>query len=144
MPLKHNITKHDVLATRIRKLSMKGGATEQAPDDIRLFTTAVIIASFSSGLSWKTHNALMEDLSKLKSPEVKEEYKSALSGKWKNISVTDVSEILSKGISDVGFSTWMYFNVDKKHHGMYKDAWESFQKDFLDSCDDLEVARESK
>ncbi len=153
MPLKHNITKQDVLITRIRKLSLKirtskislkGDIAERNFEDLRLFTTAVIIASFSSGLSWKTHNALMENPSRLNSSEIKEEYESSLMTKWKNVSVEDVSEIIGKGISDAAFSTWMYFNVDKRHHGVYKEAWEGFQKEFLDSCDDMEIARESR
>ncbi len=144
MPLKHNMTKHDVLATKIRKLSLKGGVAELGDEDKKLFITAVMVASFSSGLSWQTHNALMGEISKLNSPEVKEEYRNSLLSKWKNISAADISEVISKGVSDAAFATWMYFNVDKREHGLYKATWEGLQREFLDACDDMEIVKESK
>ena len=58
MPLKHNITKYDVLATRIRKIALKNGAVNISDQEKRAVVMAVLIASFSSGQSWRTHNLI--------------------------------------------------------------------------------------
>ncbi|MCL4389189.1 MAG: hypothetical protein M1528_03085 [Candidatus Marsarchaeota archaeon] len=139
MPLKHNITKYDVLATRIRKLSLKNGTTSHTPEEKEALITAVLIASFASGPSWQTHNALKDNISALNSAGVKEEYRQAAASKWKSISAADISEVLNKGISDGAFSTWMYFNVEQENHTAYRDAWTALNKAFLDSCDNIEV-----
>ena len=139
MPLKHNITKYDVLATRIRKLSLKNGTTSHTPEEKEALITAVLVASFASGLSWQTHNALKDKISALNSNEVKEEYRQASASKWKSISAADISEVLNKGISDGAFSTWMYFNVEQENHVPYREVWMELNREFLDSCDNLEV-----
>ena len=72
MPLKHNVTKYDVLATKIRKIALKP-SSDLSKEEKRSAIMAVIVASLSSSHSWKTHNLLMDGLSNLNSEEVREE-----------------------------------------------------------------------
>ena len=95
MPLKHNITKYDVLATKIRKIALNNGAHHQTDEEKRTKVMAVLIASLSSGQAWQTHNLMMENPANLNKPEVREEYRQALLSRWKMISASDISEVLN-------------------------------------------------
>lgn len=143
MPLKHNVTKYDVLATKIHKITQKS-ADDLSTDEKRAAIMAVLIASLSSSQSWKTHNFIMDGLSGMNSPDVREEYKQALSTRWKNITAADISEVLNKGISNTAFSTWLFFTVDQQQHALYKSIWDEMCKDFMQACDDVEVTVNAK
>ncbi len=142
MPLKHNVTKYDVLATRIRKIALKNGTSDLPRDEKRAVIMAILVASFSSGLSWKTHNVLMENLSNMHSEEIKEEYRQAKTSRWKSISSADICEVLNMGVSNAAFSSWLFFNVDNAVHSSYKAAWDELQHEFIEACDDIELAGE--
>ncbi|HUC38592.1 MAG TPA: hypothetical protein VL944_00490 [Candidatus Acidoferrum sp.] len=142
MPLKHNVTKYDVLATRIHKLALKNSTGDLTKDEKRAMVMAVLIASFSSSLSWKTHNILADGQTNLNNEEVKREYKQALASRWKLTTAADISEVLNKGISSAAFSAWLFFNVDQSQHSLYKDVWSSLGDEFMQACDDIEVMDE--
>ncbi len=143
MPLKHNVTKYDVLATKIHKITQKP-VDDLSIDEKRSAIMAVLIASLSSSQSWKTHNFIMDGLSNMNSPDVREEYKQALSTRWKNITAADISEVLNKGVSNTAFSTWLFFTVDQQQHALYKSVWDEMCKDFMQACDDVEVTANAK
>ena len=139
MPLKHNITKYDVLATKIRKLALNNGTRDLSADEERTKVMAVLIASLSSGQAWQTHNLIIENPANLNKPEVREEYRLALLSRWKTISASDISEVLNKGISDTAFSSWLFFTVEQSKHDTYKHAWEEMCEEFTQACDDVEI-----
>ncbi len=143
MPLKHNVTKYDVLATKIHKLSQKQNS-DLTKDENRIEVMAVLVASLSSSQSWKTHQHLIDGLSGLNSDDVREEYRQALTTRWKNITAADINEVLSKGISPQAFSTWLFFTVETQNQSLYKSVWDEMCKEFTQACDDLEVAASSK
>lgn len=143
MPLKHNVTKYDVLATKIHKISQKQ-PSDLSKEEKRAAIMAVLVASLSSSQSWKTHNLIMDGLSNLNSDEVREEHKQAVSTRWKNITASDISEVLNKGISATAFSTWLFFTADQQHHALYKSVWEEMVKDFMQACDDIELTAAAK
>ncbi len=101
---------------------------------------AILIASLSSGQSWKTHTTIMDGLTNMNSNEVREEYRKAKESRWKTISASDISEVLNKGISNTAFCTWLFFNVDQSEHKLYKEVWTEMNEDFMEACDDLELA----
>lgn len=138
MPLKHNVTKYDVLATKIHKISLKQ-PSDLTKEEKRVAIMAVLVASLSSGQSWKTHNLIMDGLSNLNSEEVREEYRHAVSSRWKTITAADISEVLNKGVSPTAFSTWLFFNVEKQQHSLYKAVWEEMRTTFMEACDDVEL-----
>ncbi len=139
MPLKHNITKYDVLATRIRKIALKNGAVSLSDQEKRAVVMAVLIASFSSGQSWRTHNLITGNPSDLNNGEVKEEYQHAAASRWKTIAASDINEVLNKNISDGAFHSWLFFNVDHHHHNLYNEVWAELQTQFKEACDDIEI-----
>ncbi|ASI13876.1 hypothetical protein Mia14_0567 [Candidatus Mancarchaeum acidiphilum] len=147
MPKRYNLTKFDVLSNAIHKLSVKDSSMESKRDtrnadaykfsdeDNLLKAEAIIIASFSSGHSWKTYNALTNRSIELNSDEVKSDYKEAEKEKWKSISESDIKEILNLRISDNLFMQWLFFNVDKDEREIYKKAWGKIKEEFEEMCD---------
>jgi hypothetical protein len=138
MPLKYNLTKYDTMNSEVHKLSGRFGAeTSKNMDELdnTLLFKAILIASFSSGHSWQTHKCLVSETQKLKSPEVKEEYREAVTNKWKNITPFDIKEIADMKISDTTFAEWLFFNVDKAQYQSCKRAWTELKKEFGNDCD---------
>jgi hypothetical protein len=138
MPLKYNLTKYDTLNSEVHKLSARAiGAQPKSFDDEDnvLVFKAVLIASFSSGHSWQTHKYLISETQRLESPEVKEEFRRAITGKWKDITPFDIKEVAGMKISDTVFSEWLFFNVDKSQFNFCKRAWAELKKEFCTDCD---------
>ena len=139
MPLKHNVTKYDVLATKIHKIAQKQ-TSDLSKDEKRAAVMAVLVASLSSSQSWRTHNLMIDGLSNLNSDDVRNEHKQAVATRWKNITAADISEVLNKGVSDTTFSTWLFFTVEQQHHALYKSVWDEMRKEFMQACDDIGIA----
>jgi hypothetical protein len=139
MPLKHNITKYDVLATKIHKITISNGTNDQTEEEKRTKVMAVLIASFSSSQAWQTHNIITENPANLGRPEVREEYRQALFSRWKTISAADISEVINKDISDNAFSSWLFYAVEPHNHSMYKMVWQEMKEEFMEACDDVEI-----
>ncbi len=145
MPIKYNLTTYDMLANQIHKLSIKNGSASPVKfdEEARSITEdgdiirakAVIIASFSSNLSWQTYKTITTDPGKLNSIEVKREYDEAVTDKWKRVTNNDVREVATNGIGDNAFSTWLFFNVDKDAHDAYNKAWRLFKSEFSEGCE---------
>ncbi len=123
MPIKHNLTRYDVLSGQMQKVACKDEHVYTAEDRM-LRDMATIIAAFSSGSSWRTHRELTTGgCADFSSPEVKEEYAVAKVQKWKGVSPFDISELAQKGVSQFKFERWLYYNVDGARHESYKKAW---------------------
>ena len=143
MPKKYNLTRYDLIANSIKKLSSRelyaNGEVAEALDveytDEMLRTMAIIVASFSSSHSWKTFRGITEGSGQLNSDEIREEYQEACRTRWKNVSQNDIGELSNTNIPDSRFFEWLFFNVDKKEHPIYKDAWGTLKREFQDGCD---------
>ncbi len=123
MPIKHNLTKYDVLKDCMHKVAQKA-EREYSSDDRKLKTMAVVVASFASGHSWRTHQEIVNNGSaNFNKPEIKEEFKKAEQMKWKNVTAFDIREVIEKNISHSKFMSWLYYNVDKIRHEEFKGAW---------------------
>jgi hypothetical protein len=140
MPIKYNLTKFDLLSTKVKKVSAKKHNGEQPEADEKLtMLKAVLIATFASGHSWQTFKALKSPPPReLNRPEIKKEHEEASSSKWRSITPFDIVEVSNLGIKDNVFSEWLFFNVPKDHYDEYKEAWGSLKKDFNGNCDDIE------
>jgi hypothetical protein len=145
MPIKFNITKHDVLAGRFHQLVQKVNGSSLSGDDALLHAQATLIASFSPGHSWQTHRSLLErDTERLRaSQEVKNEYAAAKTLRWKMVSSKDIQEVSQMSIPDSLFSVWLAFNTEREKRDTYRSAWSNLQKEFDDECDNRERAAES-
>ncbi|MDE1811049.1 MAG: hypothetical protein KGH66_03340 [Candidatus Micrarchaeota archaeon] len=136
MPIKYNLTTHDILAGSIHKLAINGSTVERlAEQDAVLRAKAIIIASFASAHSWKTYKAITSGIVLLNKPEIREEYLAAKNAKWKSVRNIDIQEVSSMDLRDGHFSSWLFSNVDKPEHATYRAAWGSLRKDFLNGCD---------
>ena len=94
-----------------------------------IYTTAVIVASFSSGYSWNTYKALTRgSCHDLKSDDIKNEFGRAKDEMWKKVNSFDIREILQKNISQTKFMNWLYYNVKNEEHKQYKNAWFNLEK----------------
>ena len=139
MPIKYNLTKYDMLSTRIKKVSVKKAPHEMSNDELNTMIKAVLIASFASGHSWRTYRALTSQApASMNKQEIKEEFSDAVANKWRLITPFDIVEVSTTNISDSLFSEWMFFNVDRDYHEAYKTAWHELQKDFNEDCDVVE------
>ncbi|MGI0134442.1 MAG: hypothetical protein ACREBW_05745 [Candidatus Micrarchaeaceae archaeon] len=155
MPIKYNLTKHDILADKIRKLAQRTNTikTEQkisanlSDEDRTLHATAVLIASFSKSHSWKTANCLpnggVMGLDPSELAEIAAEHDAARDSKWKNVRNTDIQEVAEMNIRDSAFYGWLNYAVsDKSAYDTYKSAWRSLNKEFEEECDSVAVSRE--
>lgn len=145
MPIKFNITKHDVLAGKFHQLVQKVNGGTLAGDDALLHAQATLIASFSPGHSWQTNRSLIErDTERLRaSQEVKNEYAAAKTSRWKMVNSKDIQEVSQMNVPDSLFSVWLAFNTEREKRETYRSAWTNLQKEFDDECDNRERASES-
>ncbi|MDE1866059.1 MAG: hypothetical protein KGH94_05495 [Candidatus Micrarchaeota archaeon] len=145
MPIKFNITKHDVLSGKFRQLVQKYNGSEFSSEDVGdglLHAQATLIASFSPGHSWQTNRALIDrDTERLRSSlEVKNEYTAAKRSRWKMVGSKDIQEVSQMNIADSLFSVWLAFNTEKEMRELYRAAWMGLNKEFQEECDNRERA----
>ncbi len=138
MPIKYNLTKYDMLSTRIKKVSTKRPPIQMSNEERSVMIKAVLIAAFSSGHSWQTYRTLTSNGSTLNNPEIKKEYTEALTSKWRYITPFDIVEVSTANIQDRTFSEWLLFNVNRDYHEEYKKAWEELKSEFSKDCDVVE------
>jgi hypothetical protein len=145
MPIKFNITKHDVLAGRFHQLVQKTNGGAITNDDALLHAQATLIASFSPGHSWQTNRSIIErDTERLRaSQEVKNEYAAAKTIRWKQVNSKDIQEVSQMSIPDSLFSVWLAFNTEREKRDMYRVAWTNLQSEFREECDNRERAPEA-
>lgn len=139
MPIKYNLTKYDMLSTKIKKVSVKKSANEMSKEEDSTMLKAILIASFASGHSWQTYRMLTSPASdSFNKPEIKKEYAEALSSKWRLITPFDIVEVSTTNIPETTFSEWLFFNVERNSHPDYKSAWKELKTDFNEDCDTIE------
>ena len=139
MPIKYNLTKYDMLSTRIKKVSVKKAPKEMSNEEYGTMLKAILIASFASGHSWQTFRTLTAQASgTMNKPEIKKEYQDAITSKWKMITPFDIVEVSTTNVSDGSFSQWLFFNVDKTQRENYKKAWTELKTEFNEDCDTIE------
>ena len=138
MPIKYNLTKYDMLSTKVKKVSTKKDMREMSKEESNTMLKAILIASFASGHSWQTYKLLTNGGGMLNQPDVKNEYMEARTSKWKLITPFDIVEVSKTNLSDAAFSQWLFFNVDKAQHEDYVQAWAELKAEFEEACDDVE------
>ncbi len=128
MPIKHNLTRYDMLKDQVHRLASKNEQLYTSSDRA-LKDMATIVAAFSSGQSWRTHSEVfLRGTSDLSSQEIREEYAAAAAQKWKTVSSFDIGEVVEKGVSDDRFRRWLYYNVPRAKHEAYCIAWNELNK----------------
>ena len=142
MPLKYTLTWADMHVNEIRKVALKK-ERELTSGDKFVRTTAIIIASFSSRHSWETHKCTETDFGRLNSNAIRDEYATAATEKWKQVSFFDISEIASEHLPDKTFYRWLFMFVDGQKHKEYKAAW-TFLKEKLTNYSDEPASTEAK
>ena len=142
MPIKFNITKHDVLAGKFRQLSQKANGSAFVGEDDILHAQATLVASFSPRHAWQTNKAMLDrDSERLQSSaEIKNEYLAAKSSRWKTVDPKDLQEVSQMTIPNSLFSVWLAFNTEKDRRDTYRTAWTNLNKEFQEECDNREVA----
>jgi hypothetical protein len=145
MPIKFNITKHDILASRFHQLIQRSNGGVFVGDDALLHAQATLVASFSPGHSWQTNRSLVErDIERLRSSqEVKNEYAAAKTLRWKMVGSKDIQEVSQMRIPDSLFSVWLAFNTEKERRDVYRTAWADLNREFEEECDKKERPAET-
>lgn len=155
MPIKYNLTKHDIFADKIRKLAQRTSSirpgqrisSSLSGDEKTLHAAAVLIASFSKSHSWKTANCMANGgvmgLGPSEIAEISAEYAAARDSKWKNIRNTDIQDVAEMNIRDPAFYGWLNYAVgDRSCYDAYKSAWLELNREFDEECDNVVVSRE--
>ncbi len=141
MPIKYNFTKYDMLAEEIHELSQKRNTPFSKDEEVKK-AEAVLIASFSSSHSWQTYKIIVEgNANSLNSPQLKNEFLTAKTEKWKEIKPTNIQEVSCMNIRDDLFYMWLSINVDKINRDKYKLAWFKLKQQFDEECDGISVQR---
>jgi hypothetical protein len=140
MPIKFNITKHDILASKFHQLAQKANGTSFSGDDELIHAQATLVASFSPRHAWQTNRALISrDTERLRaSPEVKTEYMEAKKSRWKMVDPKDLQEVAQMNLPDSLFSVWLAFNTEKDRRDVYRTAWTNLNREFEEECDNRE------
>jgi hypothetical protein len=139
MPIKYNLTKYDMLFSRIKRITAKKGVKEMSKEERSTMFQAVLVAAFSSGHSWQTYKALTASSSaNLRTTETRKEYEDAAVAKWRRISPFDINEVANANIQSNIFSEWLFFNVPKDAQNEVSSAWKTLQKEFSKDCDTAE------
>jgi signal peptidase I len=139
MPIKYNLTKYDLLFSKIKKISAMKSPKEMSKDERSTMFQAVLVAAFSSSHSWQTYKILTSSMSgAFNTPETKKEYEEAFAAQWKRVSPFDINEVANANINGNVFSEWLFFNVPKETQGDLTNAWKSLQKEFNKDCDTAE------
>ncbi|EQD47813.1 hypothetical protein B2A_08282 [mine drainage metagenome] len=140
MPIKHNLTKYDILQEKLHKLSQKR-EDEYTDEELMLKNMGVLVAAFSSGHSWKTHKALSDNQYEFNSADIKDEFSKSKASKWKNVTSADIYEVSQKNIPKSKFASWLYYIVNTQEHSTYKTAWEQFNSYLItEENDGIETA----
>ena len=114
------------------------GEDSYTAEDRLMQDMATLIVSFASSKSWKTHREMVESPApNFALPEIKEEYASARSQKWRSITSFDISEVMRNSISQFKLEHWLYYNVPREKHDSYKAAWGSLNE-LIGKDDDIE------
>ncbi len=146
LPIKYNLTRFDVIADKIHKLSLydnkerifgvQGKGIVPNGDMVRKI--AIIVSSMTSSHSWQTYKSISKQSDELNSQNVKEEYNEAAKERWKHVTSSDIHELADLNISDAVFHRWLFFNVPREEHEDYKHAWMSLKKDMETPKDSTE------
>lgn len=143
MPIKYNLTKCDILANEIHKLSLKelkeshsdNDSSEHEPEDIEIKLMAIIIASLTSSHSWQTYKCIEQQIDGFNAEVIKREHEEAIEERWKHITPSDISELVNLNISDSVFYRWSFFNVNREEHKYYVKAWKRLKEEMSNSYD---------
>ncbi len=140
MPIKYNLTKHDILAENIRELLQKRDPFTR-DEEIRR-AEAIIIASICSSHSWQTNQIITEGnvTALLTSPHVRNEYTEAKNTKWKLVNNMNIQEVARLNINGM-FHMWLNaINIDKPTKEIYKEAWTLLRSEFAAECDGISMS----
>jgi hypothetical protein len=140
MPIKYNLTKHDLLAEEFHDIQKKNPPFDE--DDQMRAAKAILIACFSSAHSWRTSNALNGNFSEINSPSLKDEYLNAKKSGWKQVRNTDIQEVSRANIKSGAFNMWLVKVPDRSEHEIYRDAWRELNALFNEACDNVAVQKQ--
>lgn len=138
MPIKYNLTKNDILASKFHQLSQKNIAelSDHPSQEDLLQAQAILIASFSSSHSWQTFKCITEmNMERLRSNDIKSEYQSAKTERWKHVTTRDIEEVAKMNITPSLFSIWLSFNTERERKQTYRSAWDLLVGEFQKECD---------
>jgi len=140
MPIKYNLTKHDILAENIHELLQKRDPFT-TDEEVRR-AEAIIIASLSSAHSWQTNKIITDGnvTALLTSSQVRNEHAEARNSKWKLVNNMNIQEVARMNINGM-FHMWLNaINVDKQTKDIYKNAWSKLQSEFAAECDGISMS----
>jgi hypothetical protein len=130
--------KYELLVAEVRKVAKKHDTNEE---EDKIKRKAMLIASLSSNHSWRTYTYL-HDGGELDKEAIITEANSAFSEGWKNITETDVEEVVNSNINEYLFSTWLFYAVEKEHREYFKDLLEEMKLELIDGMEPMERREE--
>ncbi|MDE1846381.1 MAG: hypothetical protein KGH53_03845 [Candidatus Micrarchaeota archaeon] len=134
MPNRNTLNKYEMLVTDIRRLAKK---KEPELSDMKIKKIAMLIASLSSNHSWKTYRFLHKE-SDMDRLCMLDEAKHAFSEGWKNITESDIEEVVNSNVSEHTFSMWLYNIVEKEQRTEFKTLHQKLRMEFADGLEPIE------
>lgn len=135
MPIRTILNKYGFFVAEVHKVAKKRTYSER---DVALIRRAQLIAALSSSHSWQTYRYLRfgGDLDRQK---ILGEASYAFDGGgWKNISETDVEEVVSTKVPEHAFSMWVFCALPKDERPEWKELFGQLKEEFKDGLEPIE------
>ncbi len=134
MPIRTILNKYGFFVAEVRKVAKKRDFTDR---DRALVERAKLVAALSSSHSWQTYRYLRfgGDLDRQK---ILDEASYAFDEGWRNISETDVEEVVSTKVPEHAFSMWVFCALPKDQRPEYKELFSVLKEEFKDGLEPIE------
>ncbi|MDE1761704.1 MAG: hypothetical protein KGH59_04355 [Candidatus Micrarchaeota archaeon] len=134
MPNRTTLNKYEMLVTDVRRLAKK---KELDRSDLRLKRMAQLIALLSSNHSWKVYRYL-HGAGDFDKNCVLEEATHAIGEGWRNITETDIEEVVNSEINQHMFSMLLFHIVDKDQRQDLMQLHQRLRKEYADGLEPIE------
>lgn len=138
IPIRTILNKYGVFVAEVHKVAKKRVLTER---DSALVRRAKLIAALSSSHSWQTYRYLRYggDLDRTK---ILEEASYAFNEGWRNVSETDVEEVVSTRVPEHALSMWVFCALPKDERPEFKELFGMIKEEFKDGLEPIERIQE--
>jgi hypothetical protein len=134
MPNRTTLNKYELLITDVRRLAKR---KEIEDNDFQTKKKAMLVAALSSNHSWKTYKYL-HDGGNFDRDGIISEAIAAFNEGWKNITETDVEEVVNSNIDEHMFSMWLFEIVNKEQRQEFWTLLNNLKVEFADGLEPIE------
>ncbi|MDE1825631.1 MAG: hypothetical protein KGH61_00455 [Candidatus Micrarchaeota archaeon] len=134
MPNRNTLNKYELFVTEVHRLAKR---KQLEAKDLRIKKLAMLIASLSSNHSWRTYKYLNGG-GEIERTCMLDETRQAFSEGWKNITESDIEEVVNANTNEYMFSMWLYHVVDKEQRHEFKELHKELKTEYADGLEPIE------